>query len=656
MSRKPRWLAGFAAIIIAVAMTLVGGVPANAGKERPDSLGKEFWVAFPSNYSSMTPTLSLFISSPDATNGTVAIPGLPWSEDFSVTTGAVTTVQIPAAAQLSLGDSGAVENRGIKVTAADEVTVYGLNRIQATTDAYLGLPVDVLGTEHLVLGWPDLMGQLRSEFAVLASQDGTDVTYVPNAKTTSGTDVGVAKTVTLNAGEALPVSSLSGDLSGSEVTSTKPVALFGGHECTFIPDENTWACDHLVEQIPPTSTWGKEFLTVPLKTRKGGDTFRMLASEDGTSVSVNGAVVATLDRGQVHQQLIDGKSTVSADKPILVAQHSNGSDFDGVTSDPFMMLVPPTEQFLSEYTFATPATGFAQNFVNVVTPTAAIGGLVLDGAAVPPGEFSQIGSTAFSGAQLDLTAGSHSMTSKEPFGIYVYGFDFYDSYGYPGGAAYAPINEVTALTMTPPTQKVLVNTEACVDTKVTDQFGDPLAGIQLAMTVSGVNPGTGDGLTEASGVAKYCYTGTQVGIDTVKATFGELSASATIEWTEPVVSPTPTPTVKPAKAKKLPINAKKVHGQPAALGADGKVMLTKSIKTNKHGKLAVRAFCTPTSPSAAGEVRFCDITVSKKGKVTVRSTGYDSLKVVVKAKATPKKGQEDLWLPNKWRKAWKIKG
>lgn len=85
-------------------------------------------------------------------------------------------------------------------------------------------------------------------------------------------------------------------------------------------------------------------------------------------------------------------------------------------------------------------------------------------------------------------------------------------------------------------------------------------------------------------------------------------------------------------------------------------MLTKSIKTNKHGKLAVRAFCTPTSPSAAGEVRFCDITVSKKGKVTVRSTGYDSLKVVVKAKATPKKGQEDLWLPNKWRKAWKIKG
>ena len=92
------------------------------------------------------------------------------------------------------------------------------------------------------------------------------------------------------------------------------------------------------------------------------------------------------------------------------------------------------------------------------------------------------------------------------------------------------------------------------------------------------------------------------------------------------------------------------------VGADDEVVLTKSITTNKHGKVAVRGFCTPTSPSAAGEVRFCDIKVSKKGKVTVRSTGYDSMKVVVKAKATPKKGQEDRWLPNTWRKSWKVTG
>ena len=61
---------------------------------------------------------------------------------------------IPDGAQLGDGSSGDPENRGIHVTAADEVTVYGLNRIPATTDAFMGLPVDVLTTEYIVLGWP----------------------------------------------------------------------------------------------------------------------------------------------------------------------------------------------------------------------------------------------------------------------------------------------------------------------------------------------------------------------------------------------------------------------------------------------------------------------------------------------------------------------
>jgi len=175
---------------------------------------------------------------------------------------------------------------------------------------------------------------------------------------------------------------------------------------------------------------------LPLKTRLNGDTFRFVAKEDGTAVSINGAVVATLNKGQVHQQIIDGQSTVSADKPILMAQYSNGTSFDNATSDPFMMLVTPAERFLSQYTFATPETGFAQDFVNVVTPTAAIADVKLVGSTVPAGEFSQIGASGYSGARLDLTEGSHTMRSSAPFGIYVYGFDFYDSDGYPGGSAH----------------------------------------------------------------------------------------------------------------------------------------------------------------------------------------------------------------------------
>lgn len=644
---RPRWVASLTAIAVAATMCVLGSLSPASAAERPDSQGKDFWVAFSENY--QTPELSLFISSQTATSGNVSVPGLGFSEDFNVTPGAVTTVVIPVGAQLSNGSTGNPENRAVHITAADEVGVYGLNRRPASTDAFLALPVDVLTSEYLVLGWPapGVAADLNSQFAVVATQDGTDVTYVPTANTTSGVNAGVSTTKTLNKGEALPVESATGDLSGTAITSTKPVAVFGGHRCANVPNNSTLACDYLVEQLPSTGTWGKSFLTVPLKTRLNGDTFRMLAEQDGTTVSVNGAPVATLNKGQVHQQIIDGQSTVTADKPILVAQYSNGTTYDDVTSDPFMMLVSPTEQFLSSYTFTTPASGFSGNYVNVVTPTAAVGDVKLDGSVVPAGQFTPIGSTAFSGAQLDLTLGSHTITSTQPLGIYVYGFDSADSYGYPGGAAYAAINDVAGLTLTPASQQATINNQACVTTGVTDQNGKGLPGIQVSLKATGVNPVDTTQVTDANGKAEYCYTSSQTGTDTFTASFNALTASATVAWT----SGTPTP---PAKRKKLPINAKGVAPSPTQL-KNGKVVLVKSLNTNKNGKTTVRAFCRPAKSAAAGEVRYCDVTVSKKGKVTVRSTGYDTLKVTVKVRATPKKGKKDTWKSNTWTRTWKVR-
>ena len=57
----------FAAAISLTLATLIGGSPATAA-ERPDSLGKDFWITFPQNYV-QTPQLTLFISSPSISSG-----------------------------------------------------------------------------------------------------------------------------------------------------------------------------------------------------------------------------------------------------------------------------------------------------------------------------------------------------------------------------------------------------------------------------------------------------------------------------------------------------------------------------------------------------------------------------------------------------------
>ena len=146
------------------------------------------------------------------------------------------------------------------------------------------------------------------------------------------------------------------DFTGTSIASDKPVAVFGGSTLTFVPS-GYWSADHLIEEMTPISMWGQHFATMPLATRLNGDTFRFLASADGTKVSVNGNVVATLNRGQFHEQIIDGPAIILSTQPILVGQYANGTTYDNVTGDPFLMLVPPVEQFGGNYLLGRAFTG-----------------------------------------------------------------------------------------------------------------------------------------------------------------------------------------------------------------------------------------------------------------------------------------------------------
>ncbi|AHM59698.1 bacterial ig-like domain-containing protein [Flammeovirgaceae bacterium 311] len=507
-----RWVLFFLAAFVALGAL---------AQDKADSKGKEFWLMF--NTNNGIPVLTLFITGEVPTTGTVEIAGLGFSETFSVTPGTVTSVEIPATAIVATSD--VVENLGIHVTAVDEVTVYGLNRRQATTDAFLGLPVDILGTEYIAMGYRrSLAGQ--EQFGIVGTVNGTTVTIIP--KNSAGSRVGgVPYSINLNRGETYQ---LQGEnLTGSIVTSTAPIAVFGGNVCGNVPVNITY-CDHLVEQLQPVDTWGQSFVTVPLKGRTA-DTFIILASENNTSVTVNGGSPVMLNRGEFHEYVLGTSSTITASKPVLVAQYSNGTDFDNTVSDPFMMLIPPFEQFEGSYTVTTPATGFSRNHINIVASTASVGTIRLNGAIIPAGSFTPIGSTGFSGAQLDISLGSHTLTSTQPFGVFVYGFDAFDSYGYPGGMSLAPIAQVTTVSLTPENSTTPAGDERCLQATVRDQDNNPLAGIRVDFAVSGANAVNGFANTNASGVAQFCYTPALAGTDNIVATVGGISDNAMNEVT-----------------------------------------------------------------------------------------------------------------------------
>jgi hypothetical protein len=492
-----------------------------------DSKGADFWLTFPGNFGSGE--LSLFITGDTATSGTVSISGLSFTAPFTVTPGTVTTVGLPSSAELQSSDT--IQDLGIHVTANADVTVYGLNRIAFTTDAYLGLPTDALGTDYINLGYQNVDVVNGTQFGIVATQDATAVTITPTV-TTDGHTAGTPYSINLNQGQTYLLRNTDpapADLSGTLIQSSKPIALFGGHQCANIP-QGFVACDHIVEELPPTTEWGKNFVTMPLATRTGGDTFRVLASQDATTVKLNGATVATLNSGQLHEQIVSGPAQITADKPVLVMQYSNSSSFDGVTSDPFQMMIPPFEQFLAGYTVSTPASGFALNFVNVVAPNAAVGAITLDGSAIPAASFTAIGGSGFSGAQVSVDLGSHTLSGPLPFGVHSYGFSDFDSYGYPGGLSLSEVARVASVSLAPKTASNQINTQHCVTATVKDQNGNPLTDIRVDFGVTGANPTTGFAFTNASGDAQFCYTGTNAGDDTITGTVGALSDTATKTW------------------------------------------------------------------------------------------------------------------------------
>ena len=385
----------------------------------------------------VSPRLALFITGQKETQGTVDISGLNFHASFAVKPNQVTTVVIPAnAAKMAINQ---IQQLGIRVRTDDDVTVYGLNQLPRTTDAFLALPVDALGLEYFALsyrGW-----HYAAQMVVVAAFDNTEVTITPKTAIT-GHAAGVPFTITLNRGQTYMASATS-EITGTHISASAPVAVSTGIAGAQIPVYAAYL-DHIASTMPPVSTWGKSFLTVPFATRLRGDFFRILASRDNTQVKVNGIVVATLQRGEFHERVITTRSLIESTEPVLVAQFAAGSSYDQVDADPVQILVTPTAQFLTRYTFSTPETGFDRHYINVVVPTGEVSNLQLDRVPINASSFSVIGNTGFSGGQVSISAGSHNLetTGSVPFGVYVYGAAFHESYGYPGGLSFQAINPI----------------------------------------------------------------------------------------------------------------------------------------------------------------------------------------------------------------------
>ncbi len=476
------------------ALLLVGSV-ASAQNIR-DSRGSDFWLAVPPNENSASTVadpsfVSLLVAS-DTIQTTVivfarrrtgetdtVVTVVPPSTLWEIRLAQYTRYQLQGVESLN-GQSPDGERptpASIHVMTSHDVSLYAVLRAPLSSDAWLVLPTNALSTDYLVMSYPSSYATTGltptlypSQFVVVATEDSTVVNVILSADR-SDRALGRNRTVTLAKGESYLVqakvdNTRRDDLTGSSVTSNKPIVVLGGHRRALVPVTlPKTSRDCLVEQLPGIETWGRQIIVPPLIPPTDADVSgpsdvpicRVLAANDSTLITVNSQPPYLLNKGAFWDLPLDQALVFSATKPILAAiidRSANASQSSRLTGDPSMLIVPPVEQYLRSYIVGSVGPNssgrqiYTTHNITVIVPTVAVPSLTLDGGPNFTSVTSVLG-TAYSVASARVSPGAHRVRSDSALGIFVYGYGPAESYGYTGGMAferlYDPVIRLKAL-------------------------------------------------------------------------------------------------------------------------------------------------------------------------------------------------------------------
>ncbi|WP_113634886.1 PKD domain-containing protein [Nubsella zeaxanthinifaciens] len=448
----------------------------NVSAQGTSNKGTDFWLmygAHVSSYSGNSPQkMSIYVTSDVSTTGKLDIPGISYTTNFSVNANQVTVVDIPLAAYV--GGTEGKFNKGMHLTSVKPIVAYAHIYDSSVSGATLVLPTNTLGKDYYSLNFTQKSNSLNaySFCSIVAVEDNTQVNITPSVPTQGGWPAGVQQTINLNKGEVYQIlglensrvdlnpngaqrnwSTTGGDLTGTIIKSVaangqscKKIAVFSGSTKISISCVATspGSADNLFQQVYPTATWGKSFITVPSKNRNY-DIYRIFKSNPSAVVKLNGTVIpsANFVNNFYYEFASQNTNFIESDNSIQVAQYQvtqgrtiNCTTFQTDVGDPEMIYLNPLEQTLDKITmYSSSFFAITAHYINVVIKTSDAPSFTLDGVAKGASFVPVPQKTGYSFAQLNVTSGTHTLQANGGFNAIAYGFGNAESYGYAAGAS-----------------------------------------------------------------------------------------------------------------------------------------------------------------------------------------------------------------------------
>lgn len=443
--------------------------------------GTEFFITFPSHVDGTLAVMGIYITSDQAATGQVQVGSTGPAINFTIAANSVRRVFLgnSPANEAPIGNiyldqfDGVKPGAAVKVTSNVPVVVYAHIIRSARSGSSLVIPTPTWGQDYIVPSYWSIgasgANSGRGVINVVAKEPNTSVEITPTAGSFDGQRLAnVPFTITLaNPGDVYQIQfEKDADISGTSVKSVavggatcKPIAVFSATTWSAFNCAGASGGDNLYQQIFPTRSWGRTFLTAPFANRHA-DIIRVFTLQPGTTVTKleDGISTPLTVTNGIAEFQTNKPTRIVADKPISVVQYMSSQTCDTRNppgcansaicpwpADPEMVILNPIEQTINNITVFSAHQNFVpsgqsnvnQCFLNIIIPTPATGSFRINGL-LPNGVFQPITGTNFSYLQENVSTLSISnpvqqLTADSNFVCIAYGYGNVESYGYNAG-------------------------------------------------------------------------------------------------------------------------------------------------------------------------------------------------------------------------------
>lgn len=337
------------------------------------------------------------------------------------------------------------EEKSILIETSSDVFVIshddGADSVGSTTH----IPLHKLSTKYVAVS-TEPVSSWNSQLAVSAIEDNTTVSITFKMKQSLplfiGGEVfnnGDVFNISLNRFQTYQIEHVT-DLTGTLVESSTPIAVFSGNNCNKL--ENIGACDHLIEQLPPTDSVDNIYIVPPNMDDR--DTVIRITAIESTNITY---MIGRLTQTRFLYQFdsFDTKIAsnqvcfIESESPILVTAFGLGSNTPQL-GDPSMTIVPGINQYLDYYKIVVPL-GYDYNYVSIMIRESSkdvfrVNGTVIEISDIVFEENVSVRNITYSVRSIRVAEGelTASTMNGDRFGLIFAGVKYYKAYGFSGNS------------------------------------------------------------------------------------------------------------------------------------------------------------------------------------------------------------------------------